>query len=49
MAETNEEMACNAVGAGKVAGLGVGPQGEPGKSAVMTKKPLKRFKKFIGK
>lgn len=44
--EMKEEMACNSVGAGKVAGLGVGPQGEPGakKSTV-----LKRFKNFKAK
>lgn len=44
-----EEVAVNAVGAGNVAGLGVGPQGEPGRSAKLMKKPLKRFKRFTGK
>lgn len=44
-----EEAPVNAAGAGNVAGLGVGPQGEPGKSAKLMKKPLTRFKKFIGK
>lgn len=44
--EMSEEVATNAVGAGKVAGLGVGPQGEPGvKKSIM----LKRFKKFVDK
>ena len=45
--QTNEEMACNAVGAGKVAGLGVGPQSEPG--VKKKKKPLMTFKRFMGK
>lgn len=44
----HEDGAVNAAGAGNVAGLGVGPQGEPGKSAKLMKKPLKRFKKYIG-
>lgn len=44
-----EDGAVNAVGAGNVAGLGVGPQGEPGRSAKLMKKPLKRFKRFTGK
>lgn len=44
--EVKEEMACNSVGAGKVAGLGVGPQGEP---PVKKSKVLKRFSKFTGK
>ena len=44
-----EDVAVNAAGAGNVAGLGVGPQGEPGKSAQLMKKPLKRFKKFMVK
>lgn len=42
----NEEMACNSVGAGKVAGLGVGPQGEP---LVKKSTVLKRFKTFKAK
>lgn len=44
-----EDGAVNAAGAGNVAGLGVGPQGEPGRSAKLMKKPLKRFKRFTGK
>lgn len=44
--DVKEEMACNSVGAGKVAGLGVGPQGEP---PVKKSKVLKRFKGFEGK
>lgn len=44
--QMNEEAACNSAGSGDVAGLGVGPQGEPPvKKTVM----LKRFKKFTGK
>lgn len=39
-----EDGAVNAAGAGNVAGLGVGPQGEPG---VKSSRVLKRFKKFI--
>lgn len=45
--DVREEVAVNAAGAGNVAGLGIGPQGEPGKSAKLMKKPLKRFKKFM--
>jgi len=44
-----EDGAVNAAGAGNVAGIGVGPQGEPGRSAKLMKKPLKRFKRFTGK
>ena len=44
--EMKEEVATNAVGAGKVAGLGVGPQGEP---PVKKSKVMKRFKGFAGK
>jgi hypothetical protein len=44
--EVKEEMACNSVGAGKVAGLGVGPQGEP---PAKKSKVLKRFNAFTGK
>lgn len=36
-----EEAPANAVGGGRVAGLGVGSQGEPGRNAVM-KKMIKR-------
>lgn len=39
--EEGEATPANVVGSGKVAGLGVGPQGEPGVKAVM-KKMLKR-------
>lgn len=42
----SEEVAVNAVGAGKVAGLGVGPQGEP---PVKKSTVLKRFKTFKAK
>ncbi len=42
----NEEVPANAVGGGAIAGLGVGPQGEP---PVRSSKMLKRFKKFTGK
>lgn len=42
-----EEVVVNAAGAGNVAGIGVGPQGEP---PVRKSKVLKRFKKFtVGK
>lgn len=45
-----EEAPTVAAGGGAIAGLGVGAQGEPGvPPKPMTKKPLKRFKKFIGK
>lgn len=44
--EVKEEMACNSVGGGKVAGLGVGPQGEPG---AKKSKVLKRFNQFKAK
>lgn len=44
--EMKEEVAANSVGAGKVAGLGVGPQGEP---PVKKSKVMKRFKGFAGK
>ena len=44
--EMKEEVAVNSVGAGNVAGLGVGPQGEP---PVKKSKVIKRFKKFTGK
>lgn len=46
--DLREDTPVNAVGRGNVAGLGVGPQGEPpGKIAVMKKTPLKRFKDFL--
>lgn len=38
-----EEIAANAVGGGNVDGIGVGPEGEPGREAVMT--PMFRRKK----
>lgn len=45
-----EEVAVNAAGAGNVAGLGVGPQGEPGVHMKKKKKTvLASFKRFIGK
>jgi hypothetical protein len=48
--DLREDAPVNAVGGGNVAGLGVGPQGEPpGKIAVMKKTPLKRFKDFLKK
>ena len=37
----NEEAPANVVGGGNVAGVGVGPQGEPG----MTAKAIKRYKR----
>jgi dihydroxyacetone kinase len=43
-----EDGAVNAAGAGNVAGLGVGPQGEPGVHMKKRKKPvLARFKRFV--
>lgn len=42
----NEDAPTNNVGSGNVAGVGVGPQGEPGKKN-MKGKPMKRFKNFI--
>lgn len=38
----NEDAPTNAVGGGNVAGVGVGPQGEPGGKAAVLKKMLKR-------
>lgn len=43
----NEEAPVNAVGGGHIAGVGIGPQGEPPAKAKMTKRPLKRFKDYI--
>ncbi len=44
---SNEEVAVNAAGAGNVAGLGVGPQGEPGVHMKKKKKTvLASFKRF---
>jgi hypothetical protein len=45
----NEEAPVNAVGGGHIAGVGIGPQGEPPAKAKMTRKPLKRFKDFMSK
>jgi hypothetical protein len=42
-----EEVAVNAAGAGNVAGLGVGPQGEPGVNK-KKKTVLASFKRFTG-
>jgi hypothetical protein len=44
--ELDEDAPANAVGGGAIAGLGVGPQGEP---PVRSSKMVKRFKKFTGK
>lgn len=41
-----EDAAVNSSGNGNVAGLGVGPQGEPGRKAVMM--PTLRRRKFAG-
>jgi hypothetical protein len=43
----NEEVAVNAAGAGNVAGLGVGPQGEPG--VKKKKKNVMSFNRFMKK
>jgi hypothetical protein len=45
---TNEDAPVNNVGDGKVAGLGVGQQGEPGVKK-MTKKKIIPFKMFVRK
>jgi hypothetical protein len=42
-----EEVAVNAAGAGNVAGLGVGPQGEPG--VKKKKKNVMSFNRFMKK
>lgn len=42
-----EEMPTNAVGGGNIAGLGVGPQGEPGVSVAKQKRHKKRIAKMI--
>lgn len=50
MKDIKEEVPTVSASSGSIAGIGVGPQGEPGvPPKPMTKKPLKRFKKFIGK
>jgi hypothetical protein len=41
-----EDAPANAVGGGNIAGVGVGPQGEPGFKKKKSK-VLKRFSKFI--
>lgn len=47
---TKEEVAVNAAGAGNVAGIGVGPQGEPGVHMKKKKKPvIASFKRFAKK
>lgn len=47
--EMSEEAPVNVVGSGKVAGVGVGPQGEPGgRKAKLMNKPIKRFNQFKG-
>jgi hypothetical protein len=45
--EMHEEVAVNAAGAGNVAGLGVGPQGEPG--VKKKKKNIMTFSRFMRK
>jgi hypothetical protein len=46
--DLREDVPVNNAGGGNVAGIGVGPQGEPpGKIAAMKKKPIKRFKDFV--
>jgi hypothetical protein len=48
--DVHEEVAVNAAGAGNVAGIGVGPQGEPGVHMKKKKKPvLARFSRFMKK
>jgi hypothetical protein len=48
--DMHEEVAVNAAGAGNVAGIGVGPQGEPGVHMKKKKKPvLARFSRFMKK
>ena len=47
---TKEEVAVNAAGSGNVAGIGVGPQGEPGVHMKKKKKPvIASFKRFAKK
>jgi hypothetical protein len=48
--DVHEEVAVNAAGAGNVAGIGVGPQGEPGVHMKKKKNPvLASFKRFARK
>jgi len=48
--DVHEEVAVNAAGTGNVAGIGVGPQGEPGVHMKKKKKPvLASFKRFVRK
>lgn len=44
----NEEAPVNAVGGGNVAGVGVGPQGEPGGKVAVLKKIMKRKPLNVG-
>lgn len=46
--EIKENVPTVSGSSGAIAGVGIGPQGEPGvPPKPMTKKPIKRFKKFI--
>lgn len=47
MASVKEEAPANNVGSGNIAGMGVGPQGEPGRPAQFM--PMFRRGKFAGK
>lgn len=40
----DEDAPANSAGGGNIAGIGIGPQGEPGMSPKKRRKPLKRFK-----
>lgn len=42
-ATANEDVACNNAGQGSVAGIGVGPQGEPPRNTAL----LKKLKKML--
>lgn len=44
MFELSEEVAANNVGNGSIAGVGIGPKGEPPKKLIKNKSVLKRFK-----
>ena len=46
MKNIEEDLPVNSAGAGNIAGLGVGPKGEPGRSAQMM--PIVRRGKFAG-
>lgn len=41
---TTEQVAVNAAGAGNVAGIGIGPQGEPGGTKAIMNKMIRRRK-----